>query len=72
MAKTILTLKAEVVAKNERKQGASIGGNVLLAVGVEDTKEGQAARKTVNYQTMDAKELAAFTSGDIITITFEK
>ncbi len=72
MAKQILSFKAEVITKNEQKRGDKISGNILLAVGVEETKEGPAARKTLNYQTMDAKELAAFNTGDIVTVTFEK
>lgn len=69
MAKQVLKLQVECVTKNERKNG----GNVLLAVGVEETKEGgQVARKAFNYQTTDNKELAAFTVNETYTLTIEK
>ena len=54
--KQILQLNAKCITKNEREGG----GNVLLAIDVTQTEKGPAARKVINIQTNDAKELAAF------------
>jgi hypothetical protein len=66
MPKLLLTIKAECIAKNERKNG----GNVLFAIDVQiaDNKTAT-ARKTLNYQTTDLVELAGFKTSKEYTIT---
>lgn len=73
MAKTILTVKAECIAVNFRKNG----GNVLLAVDLSTNTEGTPqeraqgqAKKVLNYQTTDIKELEGFAVNKAVTITF--
>jgi len=65
MAKTLLTIKAECIAKNERKNG----GNILFAVDVKSDDKGATARKVLNYQTSDKGELEGFKTDTQYTIT---
>ncbi len=69
MAKQILSVKAECIAVNLKKGG----GNVLLAVDMTEQAEsaqGPLARKVLNYQTTDTKELDGFKVGAQVTVTF--
>jgi len=65
MAKTLLTIKAECIAKNERKNG----GNILFAIDVKTDEKEATARKVLNYQTSDKKELEGFKTDTQYTIT---
>lgn len=68
MAKQILKLQVKAITKNERENG----GNIVLAFDVQDSEKGKTARKVLNYQTTDNKELAAFTVGETYSLTIEK